>query len=146
MGDRAERGGQQLRQGEKEEAEGVGEEAQGWAEEEDSLRRGEVGVGGPDRGAEREVGEGLSCLCLPQVAAVEPSLISFGSALSVFRPRAHICRRWHVVREGCRSGQRVLTKQVLWLARALLHITCAACLAVLWNRSLFSLLVLPQSL
>merc|ERR1712078_946682 len=53
--DRAERGGQQLRQGEKEEAEGVGEEAQGWAEEEDSLRRGEVGVGGPDRGTESHI-------------------------------------------------------------------------------------------
>merc|ERR1711904_358186 len=142
----AERGGQQLRQGEKEEAEGVGEEAQGWAEEEDSLRRGEVGVGGPDRGAEREIGEGLSRLCLPQVAAVEPSLISFGSTLSVFHTRTHICRRWHVVREGCRSGQRVLTKQVLWLARALLHITCTACLSVFRNRRLFSLLVLPQSL
>merc|ERR1711988_1275388 len=60
--DRAERGGQQLRQGQEEEAEGAGEEAEGRGEEEDLDGRGEVGARGPDPGAEGEARgeEGLS--------------------------------------------------------------------------------------
>merc|ERR1712093_921949 len=54
--DRAERGGQQQRQGQEEEAEGSGEEAEGRVEEEDPDRRGEVGARGPDPRAEGEAG------------------------------------------------------------------------------------------
>merc|ERR1711988_1289979 len=54
--DRAERGGQQQRQGHEEEAEGAGEEAEGRGEEEDPERRGEVGARGPDPRAEGEAG------------------------------------------------------------------------------------------
>merc|ERR1712093_828818 len=54
--DRAERSGQQHRQGQEEEAEGTREEAEGRDEEEDPRGRGEVGARGPDPRAEGEAG------------------------------------------------------------------------------------------